>query len=305
MSKKVVRIVLSCIALVSAVYAQTVTNGAFKFATINFPGAFATNANGVNVNGEIVGSYLPTSSGPTRGFMYLNGKFTKVNIAGSTSTSVNGVNDLGDMVGTYNKSDNSIHGFLIKHTGITLTLDFNGAGAPTFPHATLPYGVNDQLTICGSILATGTNYSPSGGFVWANGKFNYFPTILGNPAGLFGISNNGVLVGQVFFQDFWHPALKAGTDSDIYPTYQARDSVASGVNRATDIVGSAIFSQGFFARHVELNEGSNDQEVTPGYLLVQYPGASTTTPNGISDNQSIVGTYGDSTGTHGFLAVLQ
>ena len=114
MTKQALRIVLSCITLLSAMYAQTVTNGAFKFTSVNFPGAFGTNANGVNVNGEIVGSYLPTSSGPTRGFMYLNGKFTKVNIAGSTSTSVNGVNDFGDMVGTYTKSDNSIHGFLIK-----------------------------------------------------------------------------------------------------------------------------------------------------------------------------------------------
>lgn len=79
------------------------------------------------------------------------------------------------------------------------------------------------------------------------------------------------------------------------------DTFGTGVNSNTDIIGCGY--QGWFAKHIELNEGTNDAtEVQPKFIPVSYPGAYSTVPFGLNDSRLIVGTYSDSTGQHGFLA---
>jgi probable HAF family extracellular repeat protein len=82
--------------------------------TIAMPGASATQAFGVNDNGEIVGTYT-TGTGNnavTHGFTWMNGKFTTVNYPMASSTTINGVNDEGDIVGFYTDAKGNTDGFV-------------------------------------------------------------------------------------------------------------------------------------------------------------------------------------------------
>ena len=123
-----------------------------------------------------------------------------------------------------------------------------------------------------------------------------------------GISNNGIISGQVFQADFNMAWLKKATDEDFYEYFQApatgSDSFGTGVNSATDVIGYATSFGGFFAKHIELNEGTNDAvEVHPGFLPVNFPNAQFTIPFGINDSHYLAGTYFDSNGgQHGFIA---
>jgi hypothetical protein len=67
-------------------------------------------------------------------------------------------------------------------------------------------------------------------------------------------------------------------------------------------------AQGWFTRHIELNEVESSGEVTPQFLKVNFPGqangqALLTYPFGINDKHWIAGAYVDSANhMHGFVA---
>jgi hypothetical protein len=62
--------------------------------------------------------------------------------------------------------------------------------------------------------------------------------------------------------------------------------------------------QGWFAKNIEQNEGTNEStEPPPPFVPVNYPGSQLTVPFGVNDLRAIVGAYTDSAGKqHGFLA---
>ena len=80
--------------------AQTSTNITYKFAPINYPGALATEAFGINNHNVVVGSYVD-SSNQTHGFKLNSGSFSPINFPGAIETQALGVNDNGDIVGWY------------------------------------------------------------------------------------------------------------------------------------------------------------------------------------------------------------
>jgi uncharacterized membrane protein len=75
------------------------------------PGAFVTEAHGINAAGVVVGqSGLSRSS---QGFIrYTDGSFSSFSVPGATATSANGINARGAIVGSY-ESDGTTHGFLL------------------------------------------------------------------------------------------------------------------------------------------------------------------------------------------------
>jgi len=82
--------------------------------TIAMAGASATQAFGLNDNGEVVGTYT-TGTGNnavTHGFTWMNGKFTTVNYPMASSTTINGVNNEGDIVGFYTDAKGNTDGFV-------------------------------------------------------------------------------------------------------------------------------------------------------------------------------------------------
>jgi hypothetical protein len=144
--------------------------------------------------------------------------------------------------------------------------------------------------------------------VWANGTFGRM-----NPGdssgsccpfgeGVNGISNNGFLSGQNFDQGHVTAWFKSAKDEDFHPLNN--DVVGTAVDSNSDVIGFTVAGKGFFAKHIEWNEGTNDAtEVKPSFISVNFPHATATYPFGLSDKRMIGGTYVDSNGgIHGFVA---
>jgi hypothetical protein len=281
----------------------------FSYAPINFPGAVATVARGINNSGEVVGYYQTTAcensdlnipSCPTEGFKLVHGRYIKVRVPNSTATAVTGVNELGDLVGFYTKSDGTRHGFVWYHQNVIKTIDLPGT-----PYKTVPMGINNAGTVVGglwSIGATGT-FSDSG-WVWANGKFRIM-----NAGGSIhapccqsvnGISNSGMFVGQLFYRESWQTWLKAATD---VRNDQIGDTLGTGLNNYGDVTGYKTVGKGWFGRRVQSGKGKGDTEGTLRLVLVSYPNARSTQSFGVNDSRYLVGSYMDATGKrHGFIA---
>ncbi len=78
---------------------------------IDRPGSSATQCQGINKQGTVVGQYIVPQSGLSIGFVYANGAFHNVRPPGAFSTYVNAINDAGVMVGTCFDPDGG-HGFI-------------------------------------------------------------------------------------------------------------------------------------------------------------------------------------------------
>src|SRR5207244_8510517 len=63
---------------------QAQAQGAFNYATLDFPGSTATLALGINDHGQIVGRY--TAGGTTQGFLLSDGSYTTLAFPGSATT---------------------------------------------------------------------------------------------------------------------------------------------------------------------------------------------------------------------------
>lgn len=314
-------LVLTVATLAIPSYAQ------FTYAAINVPGAVATEARGINSSGEVAGFYrtttcsdlnIQTPNCPTKGFKFVNGSYIKLMVPGSVTTAIMGVNDLGDLVGFYSKMQTGcsvpvFHGFIWFHTNVVKTID--APGTPVCPATepggsggpvTVPMGINKTGMVVGGVWATGQSGTfPDQGFVWMNGTFSTMdPEASGAAApccwSVNGIANNGFISGEVFQSDFFMAWFKNGTDEDFYQ-HSGGDTFGTGVDSKGDVTGYG--GGGFFAKHIELNEATNDAEVQPGFLSVQFPGAGQTYPFGMNELHWLAGAYSDSSGAvHGFIA---
>ncbi len=282
----------------------------FNYAAVNFPGAAATVARGINNSGEVVGYYQTTSCSnydlnvpdcPTKGFKLVQNTYTRIVVSGSTSTTVTGVNDFGDLVGFYQKSDGSRHGFIWYHNNVVKTIDF-----PNSSFTTVPMGINNAGTVAGGVWGIGsTGTFSEGGWIWVNGSFSVM-----DPGGstngtccqsVNGISNNGIIVGQVFYQDFWQAWLKESVDEDFWK-YQGVDTFATALDINADVTGYSR-SASWFAPGTESGETGGDTEHGLTFKAVSYPGSQSTQAFGMNDSKYLVGAYTDSGGKrHGFIA---
>jgi len=289
-----------CLFLTSAGVSQ-INSPTFRYVAINVPGATATIPRGINNFGEVVGSYQ-ISGNPgcelsancvIHGFKLINGKFTRVDVPGALQTEIHGVNDGGDVVGTYFSSDGRLHGFLLRHTGQLTHIDAPGA------QFTVANGVNNSLIVVGN---------GNTGFIWKNGTFTTFNITVpnrGESEDLLAISNNGFLAGTLFRQDFENGFQKTGADLDVFARINGTDTHVVAVNSRDDLLGAAPgVDRSFVAFHEESNEPTETNEALRNRVSIHFPGSTGTTAWGINFNQSIVGSYTDSSGhTHGFLAV--
>lgn len=313
------RTVLVFLCLISPAIAQNPWN----IVTINVLGAIETEVRGVNNSDEIVGFFRPSASTclqvpanpqvptcTTRGFKIVNGVLTKLNVPGAMSTAIMGVNDYGDLVGFYLKSEPGCtsgiyHGFIWYHQNVIKTIDFPGKTGFCGSDAlwTVPMGINRKGNVSGTVWSA-VDGQPSGGFVWQRGTFHVMNP--GGPnSGVYGMSNSGKLVGTTFYTldliPLWTGFLKAGSDVDFFQLTQD-DTFTTAVNDRTDIAGYGIYGNGFFAKHVEWGEGSNDAtEVEPSFI--HLTAGQATFPFARNEQRVIVGAYYNSNGVlHGFVA---
>jgi hypothetical protein len=159
-------------------------------------------------------------------------------------------------------------------------------------------GLNDLGDTSGFwVTANGTNH----GFVEWNGVFTSYnnpktPHAAGSVNQLLGVNNNGVAVG--FYNDaVGHShAYEVNQATHVYTAIKipgAVSAVATGINNAGDIVGTA----------------TDSAKVTTSWLLknghlttFQFPGGSDTQAFGINSTDHIVGSYLDGQGVqHGFV----
>lgn len=303
MNRKVLIAAILCLALTGGAVSQ-INSPKFRYVSFSFPGATnGTVARGINNFGEIVGYYIIGRtdcsfflSCQLHGFKAINGKFSTIDVPGATQTEVLGVNDGGDVVGAFASSDGHLHGFLLHHTGRLQKIDQPGS------NFTSANGVNNSLTVVGNGVT---------GFTWKNGTFTKLDitnhTIGGQSETLNGISNLGVIVGDLFASDFFNAFQKAGPDLDVFQRIGGSDTHLNGVNGRDDVVGTAtaLGGGGFVTFHSEASETGEHGEVLHP-VRINFPGGEGTTPWSINFHQAIVGSYQDVNfpfAFHGFLAV--
>jgi hypothetical protein len=70
----------------------------YKWQTINYPGAVACDALGLNNSGAVVGQYF-LSGANSSGFLFENGTYTNISYPGATATVAGGINSSGNIAG--------------------------------------------------------------------------------------------------------------------------------------------------------------------------------------------------------------
>jgi uncharacterized membrane protein len=165
------------------------------FTQIDYPGASATTARGINNDGDITGRHFD-SAGNESGFILKDGEFHNVFFPGSCSTDVWSAMDneqvlVGDIC---TNADNGIHGYIRIKPGNFRTIDFPGAGAP----CTAVRWINER----GDMVGVYAN-SPSEcdnfqthGFLLRNGEYSGIDIPGSIITGVFGINDDGQMVGQ-------------------------------------------------------------------------------------------------------------
>src|SRR5215216_1409639 len=89
--------------LVAAVLVTTAHGaGTRVFTTVDVPGAVTTNVQGVNTQGDIVGTYVD-AAGTQHGFLRSGDRYLTIDFPAARLTFARGINDAGDIVGTYQR----------------------------------------------------------------------------------------------------------------------------------------------------------------------------------------------------------
>jgi probable HAF family extracellular repeat protein len=131
----------------------------FTFSTIDVPGAFSTEALGINNAGQIVGFFKDNTGAGQHGFLYDRGIFTTIDVPGATGTIPFGINNARQIVGT-TATSTGIHGFLYDG-GTFTTIDVPGA------QETEAHGINDAGQIVGDFVDNAGLH----GFLYHDGTF--------------------------------------------------------------------------------------------------------------------------------------
>lgn len=289
----------------------------YDYESIDYPGASDTQIFGVNDRGDAVGNgFIDPDVFP---FVYDTRKGTVTNVApvaGFDDTALLGIADSGDLAGSVFQNDTGIESGLI--------LDKNGA-ATVFDH---PDAVNFTLARAISTpgLVTGFRDSPDpntfgAGFLY-DPRSGTFTDIVPSFFTLAqGINARGQVVGSALFLNEDDPCATGGpsgsvhygwlrtTDGNVtYFTVNGKRTRARGITDSGTITG--WFSDpdtGDVKGYVAELDGTQCQDITIAEAdLLVFPGATETSPQGITNSGKVVGNYLDDVGaSHGFVATPQ
>lgn len=214
------------------------------YAAIDFPGAAATRARGINNRGDIVGEY-DDIDGSTHGFVLLQrGKKSialPVDYPDAVATYAEGINEHGDIAGAYLDDSNQLHGFA-DEDGDFSTIEVPGS---TWTGAN---GINDKGVIVGA-YQTDIDH----GFTVYKDKLD----LLDHPDGEYGtscigINSHGDIVGWYGVTSGEHGFLLHKGEYSNIDAPDARSTYAWGINGRRDIVGVFVDDlgnqHGFLAR---------------------------------------------------------
>jgi uncharacterized membrane protein len=263
----------------------------FKFITLDYPGALATRATGINGAGSIVGSF--DDSVATHGFLLHEGKFTTIDVPGSTFTQPKSINAREEIVGYYFDVDSNLHGFFFHER------HFKSIDIP-FSIETRSEGINDAGVISGEYVDQADNEH---GYLLREGKFETFDVPNSFSTDIWSVANDGWFAGD--YSDPVTVLAYLRNRRGDYLTLAYPGAVADAARSIND-------------RH-EVVGRWDDNSVPPIQLLcttqchgflwsegviqsIDVPGASSTVALGINNRSQIVGKFVDSSGNeHGFL----
>jgi uncharacterized membrane protein len=270
----------------------------FRFASVDFPGAALSTANGINARGDIVGRYDDVN-GVTHGFLLRGRIFSTIDFPGASFTIPRAINAHGDIAGRMQFADGGDHAFLLRDGKFT-QIDFPGA------NGTIGRGINNAGDVTG-------NYIDSAGdevaFILRDGKFQ---SVSADPCSsdIWSAMDNGqVLVGDNCSNpDNSLHGFVRDKQSDFHfidvPGTQGRCTAIRWITEREEIVG-------LFA-YVRTSDECYQAATTSyrGFLLkrgtytaINVPGAASTQAWAINDDGEIVGQYRDNTGNvYGFKA---
>jgi probable HAF family extracellular repeat protein len=258
----------------------------YTFASIDVPGAIATDPQGLNDSGSIVGYYTDTAS-QTHGFLYAEASFTPIDVPGASHTWARGINNSGNIVGYYTDATGKTQGFLFS--GGHFTLVNYPAAAATFAQ-----GINNSGSIVGYYTdAANRTY----GFLYSGGQFSTINFLGASGTYAYGINDSGDIVGSYvdsvgFSTGFLYS--EGGSTTIVFPSSGSTvyNTWATGIDSLGNIVGNYTDAGGY---HGFLFAGRS-------FSTINYPGTTKTAVNGINNLGEILGYYLSGGSDHGFLA---
>jgi uncharacterized membrane protein len=261
------------------------------FIPIEYPGASATRAMGINVQGTIVGSFDDDVA--THGFLLRGGRFTTIDVPGSSYTQPKSINAREEIVGYYFDADLNLRGFY-WHNGQFRLIDI------PFSIETRAEGINDSGVISGEYNDVEENEH---GFLMREGKFETFDVPNAETTDIWTIANDGWFAGDYSDATTVYAYLRNKHGDYLTLAYPgALVDSARAMNDRHEIVGRW-----------------DDDSVPPiqfpcttqchGFLWaegafqsIDVPGASSTVALGINNRRQIVGKFVDSAGNdHGYV----
>jgi hypothetical protein len=273
----------------------------YVFASIDYPGQADTQVFGVNSSGQVVGNGLDAGGVP---FSYDSKKGSYTSIApaaGYVATGVIGISESGAMVGGVTDAAGDEIGFVRSKNGV-------------FAFFADPDCADSQArAINNSGLVSGFGYggcsaSDSEGFIYDSAS-NTLTLFLPSPQTIVhGVNSQGQVVGSVPLgagvactgcPAGTYGFLRAAKGAITYFRVNGEDTTARGITDSGLVTG-AVSGMGYVTTLAGLPYESIG---IPAAQLLAYPGALTTTPEGITNAGDIVGIWSDAAGDlHGFIA---
>jgi probable HAF family extracellular repeat protein len=289
----------------------------FQFASIDFPGAALTAAQGINPAGDIVGTYKD-ATGRQHGFLLSNGQFTSVDVPGAVATVATGISPMGAIVGRFTapvgstaqcttaNSPACIHGFLYSR-GTFTTLTFPGhPGA--FAQRIAPdgdiYGCLHDYDLVGSMFGAVWTLSGNVSLTSNGGELidseRQVPASMNNGA----TPGGGIIVGHFtnLTTNLVHGFVVQSGNFRVYDVPGSTLTQIWDINPERQFVGTYLDNVGKRHGFSQLPNGSLP-------ITIDVPSDSpfhaspSTIVFGVNPDGAMVGQYTDTTGhTHGFLA---
>jgi hypothetical protein len=290
------------------------------------PGGTApqTAVNGINANGDIVGSYMDGAH-HQHGFVRRNGVYTSLDVpgtfgdvAGTLPTVANGINPSGDIVGTYAVPFDDdepfdspfycptahpaacVKGFIYRHG------EFASLLFPGHPGA-VPQRITPNGDVYGCLHDLDTGMSMHGAIWYRDGTYASLTTNGGelNDASVdvpMSMNNGATPSGRVIVGLFNDAVSRHGfvVRGGVFKPYDVHSATIKltaiwDMNPRGQFVGTYVDSTG---RHGFLQNPDGSEAIQ-----VDVTGMANTIVMGINPSGVIVGTYTIGTATHGFIGV--
>ncbi len=287
------RVTLAAAGLVALGLTAGAHEGLLRFSPIDFPGAAATTAFGINERGEVVGSYRD-SSNRTHGFVRVGELLRSIDYPGAAFTDARGISPAGEVVGAYRLPGEppvNFHGYLLTRGGEFRRIDF-----PDHTN-TIPQRIGRDGTILGCYHDADT-MDTMHGIVIADDVFTGFemPASMHN-----GATPNGKTIVGLYTEMGTGRGRAYLLDRGDFVPFDFPGSVFTAgwdINPARRAVGVYQDAGGRFHGFVVDRHWNFD--------TIDYPSATGTRVFGINSRGELVGNYVDAANkTHGFLARRQ